>query len=121
MTPSVLALVAVGGAVGSALRYFATGDSPGIPWAILAVNLAGAVVAGFIVGRIPVHSHRARVLLPLAVVGVAGALTTFSGLVLDTVLLIDAGHVSDAVRYAGASVVAGPVAAAGGLWAGGRR
>lgn len=120
VTPSRILLVASGGLLGSAVRHLATRSSSGVPWEVLAVNLVGAVIAGFLVARVGAHAHRARVLLPFAVVGVAGALTTFSGLVVDTVVMVDAGAWSDAVRYAAVSVVLGPVAAVAGMWAGGR-
>lgn len=120
-SPSVVALVAVGGALGSALRHLAVHSASGVPWEMLAVNVVGAVLAGFLVAGLDDHAHRARVLLPLAVVGVAGALTTFSGLVVDTVLLADAGRWGDAAQYGLASVVLGPIAAMCGMWLGGRR
>lgn len=119
-TPGRILLIAAGGLLGSALRHLATRSSSGVPWQVLGVNLVGAVLAGFFVARVGTHAHRARVLLPFAVVGVAGALTTFSGLVVDTVVMMEAGAWFDAARYAGASVVMGPVAAFLGMWAGDR-
>lgn len=118
VTPARVGLVAVGALAGSGIRYLSTSHATGVPWAVLWVNLAGAVLAGYLVARVRRHAHHARVLLPLAVVGVAGALTTFSGVVVDGVLLADAGDWAAAVRYASASVVLGPIAAAAGIAAG---
>lgn len=121
MTPSVLALVAVGGALGSAVRHLAVRSASDVPWEVLTVNVIGAALAGFLVVGVGVHAHRARVLLPFAVIGMAGALTTFSGLVVDTVLLADAGRWGRAAQYGIGSVVLGPIGAMCGMWLGGRR
>jgi CrcB protein len=115
-----LALVALGGLLGSFARHVATSGSGDVPWAVLWVNLAGALMAGVLVARVRRHATGSTVLLPLAVVGVAGALTTFSGLAVDTVLLIDAGQVGDALRYSLASLGLGPLVAGSGLWIGAR-
>lgn len=115
-----LSLVVLGGLVGSWVRYLVAGDPGAVPWPVLWINLAGAALAGVLVARVRRHAHESRVLLPLAVVGVAGALTTFSGLVVDTVLLVDGGRVAAAAGYAGASLVLGPLVAAAGLTIGSR-
>ena len=115
-----LGLVVAGGVVGAALRHLAAQNPSDIPWEVLAINLIGAAVAGWLVGRIRLHSHPARWLIPFAVVGAAGALTTFSGLVVDTLLLADAGRWAAAGIYSAASVVSGPIVAGVGLWLGGR-
>jgi CrcB protein len=69
-------LVAVGGAVGAALRYLLghVGDHPGrLPWGTVVANLAGSFVLGVLVGLEP--GARPHALLAL---GFCGALTTWS-------------------------------------------
>jgi len=114
-TANRLGYVVVGGLIGSTIRYLITRSADGVPWEVLVVNVCGAVLAGVLVGRIGRHAHESRVVIPFAVIGVAGALTTFSGFVVDTVLLADAGLTADAIRYATVSIVLGPLAAGLGL------
>lgn len=120
ITFSRLGLVALGGLFGSLVRHLVTADPGVVPWPVLWVNVAGALLAGILVGRVRRHARGSRVLLPLAVVGFAGALTTFSGLVVDTVLLVDGGRAAAAAGYAGASLLLGPLIAATGLAIGAR-
>jgi CrcB protein len=115
-----LLLVLAGGMVGSAIRQAVLSDAVGLRPALLVINLAGALLAGWLVGAIPGHSHRARWQLPLAVVGVAGALTTFSALVVDALTLLDAGRVADAGTLITVSLLVGPAAALVGLRIGAR-
>lgn len=86
--PQFLALVAVGGAAGSVLRY-ATGVwcarwfGIALPWGTLAVNVVGSGVIGLLGGLmlsgVPL-SHEARL---LAITGFLGGFTTFSAFSLD--------------------------------------
>lgn len=107
MHPAVpFAYVAAGGAVGGLLRAAAVavaGAEPGAwSWATLAVNAVGAFALAAlltVLARRP--SERLRLLVGT---GVLGALTTFSGLVVDAVLLADAGRPLLAVAYLLASV-----------------
>jgi len=75
--------IALGGALGAAIRYSVAQLMPasadGIPWATLIVNLAGA----FLLGALARASQaRARWVL-FAGVGFLGSLTTFSTLALE--------------------------------------
>lgn len=101
--PSALpfAYVAAGGAVGGLLRAAAVElgahEAGTWPWATLAVNAVGAFALAAlltVLARRP--SERARLLLGT---GVLGAFTTFSGLVVDAVLLADAGRPGTAAGY----------------------
>ncbi len=76
------ALVFVGGAVGGTLRLLIgqaiPADAGHVPWAIVAINLVGSAVLGFVVAR-----GQARVtwrLFPLIGPGLLGGFTTFSSL-----------------------------------------
>ena len=100
-----VALVALGGALGGLLRAGVAELLPHEPgtwdWAVLAVNTAGAFLLALLLTRGP--SDLARVLLGT---GVLGAFTTFSGLVVDAVLLADAGRPLVAAAYVVVSVAA---------------
>lgn len=112
-----IALVFVGGCVGGAAR-FAVGrawGAPGtaFPAAILAVNLAGALVLGLLMGlaaRLP-----ARYLLPLVGTGFCGGLTTFSSVVVAADRLVSLGRTGTAAGYLGATVAGGLAAAYAGV------
>ncbi len=76
-----VALVAAGGAVGASLRYLAghVGDTHDrVPWGTVAVNLAGSLLLGLLVGAD--LAGRGFALLGL---GLCGALTTYSSFVVQ--------------------------------------
>ncbi len=75
-----LLLVAVGGTVGSLLRW-AVGrlGGEGFPWPTLVVNVAGSLLLGVVAHAGPAWA------LTLLGSGVAGALTTYSAFALETV------------------------------------
>ncbi len=76
-------LVFVGGALGSALRYFtlrvATRFGVRASVALMALNLLGCLIAGLVVGAIP-DGGRGRLFL---IGGVLGGYTTFSAVSLE--------------------------------------
>ncbi len=111
--------VIVGAVVGAPLRYLtdllvqSRHDSV-FPWGTLSVNAAGSLILGAVAGAV---SGGAPVwLLTLVGTGFCGALTTFSTFGLETVRLAEDGSVLEAVLNAGASLLIGLVACAGG-WA----
>jgi fluoride exporter len=105
--PRELVAVFAGGALGTLLRAGladALPPEPGrLPWATLLVNVAGAALLGWWVGR-PAGGRVAR---SFVAGGVLGALTTFSALQLELLELLDAGRTGLAAAYAGLSVAAG--------------
>ncbi len=91
-----LLLVAVGGAVGSSLRYLVataaiTWLGPTFPWGTLVVNLAGSFAIG-LVQQLAVEglvlSENTRLLLST---GVLGGLTTYSAFSYESVRLMETG------------------------------
>ncbi len=108
----LLALVFVGGGLGSSFRYGVTMAAlrllgPGFPWGTFAVNVIGSTVmggfAGYLVSRTPgVGSDALRLFF---MTGVLGGFTTFSAYSLDTVALWERGATATAVVYAVGSVV----------------
>jgi CrcB protein len=112
MTPVVGAILLAGGA-GALLRYaagLAVGRSRSrLPWAVLAVNVAGSVVAGVVVG-LGVGGDVRLVI----VTGFAGGLTTFSTLSVETIQLLIEGRWRTAAASVAANLVLGIGAAVGG-------
>jgi len=112
----VLAAIFLGGCAGAVLRALAgealVHDPGQWPWATLLVNVAGAFVLGHVITRVEdgrAHFTHAGRLLGT---GLCGALTTFSTLQLETLQMLDAGHVALAVAYLAVSVAAGLAAVA---------
>ncbi len=104
-------LVALGGALGSALRYglgaWVQGHlGPGFPWSTLLVNALGSFLIGAVV-RLSLEgalSGEARLFLA---VGVLGGFTTFSSLSYETLALLQDGEPLKALTYALGSLVLG--------------
>jgi len=113
--PGVVAAVALGGLAGGALRYavgLALPSSPtGFPWAVLAVNTAGALVLALLLVLVLEVLPPTTYLRPLVGTGFCGALTTFSSVVTGADQLVGRGHAALAAGYLAASLAAGLAAA----------
>ena len=91
-----LLLVALGGAIGSVLRYLVATFAlawlgPGFPWGTLAVNLVGSFAIGLVQQLATeglVLSEDTRLFLST---GVMGGLTTYSAFSYETVRLMETG------------------------------
>ena len=105
---STLTLVALGGAIGAALRYLSgvamlrVLGPQDFPLAILSVNIVGSFLMGvFVVAA----AHKGLTAYsPFVMTGLLGGFTTFSAFSLETVTLIERGEVSSAALYVGLSV-----------------
>ncbi len=114
-----LFLIAIGGAVGSVARYLfsslvlrATGSL--LPIGTFAVNLAGCVLFGCIMGAAQQRFNLTPQARAFMLVGVLGGFTTFSSYVYESFTLMqDAQFAAAAFNIVG-QVMAGLV----GLWAG---
>lgn len=115
--PSILAelaVIAVGGAIGAALRY-AIDDiwptsTPDFPWPTLVINVVGAaLLAALLSAGLRVWRHPLDVLF--AGTGVIGGFTTFSTYAVQTNRLLATGHMWSAITYAGVTLVAAVLAA----------
>jgi CrcB protein len=106
--------VAVGGVVGSWLRWGAATEFPvtagTFPVTTLGINVLGAALLGVVLvaflDRTPPRTHWHALLGT----GVLGAFTTFSTFTVEAVELTRIGHWPVAVAYLAASVVLGLVA-----------
>lgn len=107
--------IAVGGALGSAGRYWMAGAvderlNDTLPWGTLVVNVLGSLAIGALAGVASLPSG-ARLLL---VVGLCGGFTTFSAFSLQTVELLREG----AVGRAAANVLAAVCVCVAATWIG---
>jgi CrcB protein len=108
--------VAIGGAIGSVLRY-QTGRwmtqwlGPQavtvFPWATLAVNAVGSLLMGLLAGWLARHGAGSDQLRLALGVGVLGGFTTFSAFSLELVMLIERGQYLLAALYLVLSVALG--------------
>ena len=84
-------LVALGGSLGAVGRFLVGGWvtrhlGSGFPWGTLAVNLIGSFAAGFLVVWLEARGPSALYWRAFLIVGVLGALTTFSALMVECLL-----------------------------------
>jgi fluoride exporter len=115
MDRMIYLLIAVGGAVGSVLRYFIGGvvgaaversTNVNFPWGTLIVNVAGCILIGLL-WRAFTGDPRENQMRALLVVGFCGGFTTFSTFSNETVGLMLGGAWVKASMYVLVSVVAG--------------
>jgi CrcB protein len=108
--------VALGGAIGSLLRY-QTGRGltqwlgaqaiTTFPWATLTVNVLGSLAMGVLAGFLARHGHGGEQWRLFIGVGVLGGFTTFSSFSLEMMMLIERGQPLQALTYVLVSVLAG--------------
>ena len=109
-----LLLVALGGAVGSVLRYLISSINTSFPWGTFTVNVLGSLLIGLLVGFVSkgVLSPEMKLLL---VTGFCGGFTTFSTFASESFGMMKAGDVLLTALYVGASVVIGILSVWGGM------
>ncbi|MDT0233608.1 CrcB family protein [Curtobacterium sp. BRB10] len=117
----LVALVALGGAIGTAVRALLATAFPahdGISWTILGINVVGAFCLGFLLDALARRGPdvgRRRAVRLFVGTGVLGGFTTYSTLADDTAQLLDLGRLTAGTGYALLSVVLGLVAVVLGL------
>jgi len=119
---NALLYVALGGAVGSVLRW---GISLGIgllplvtvfPWGTLAANTLGCFLAGGLLGLPQGLESLTPTQRAALLTGFLGGLTTFSSLMLETTQLWQFGQQTLAIANVGVSLGLGVAALWSGLW-----
>jgi fluoride exporter len=95
-----LSQVALGGAIGSVLRY-ATVTAIGAPLGTFIVNVVGSFVMGVLFVTLSARTQ----LSPLLMTGILGGFTTFSAFSLDALKLWQSGQTTQAALYTAASVL----------------
>lgn len=118
---SVLAVIAIGGVIGSLARYQAgiiwhTVDGS-FPVTTFAVNLLGCLIIGAFMTVITEVWTAHRLLRPFFGTGVLGGFTTFSTYSLDIAGLLRGGHGGTALLYLLATAVGAIAAVAVGMFA----
>lgn len=109
--------VAVGGAMGACLRYWlflSVGTVAGIPFGTFVANAFGAAIMGFLAALFRNAESWESPIRLFLLVGVLGALTTFSTFALEAVDALRAGKTIIALAY----VVGTVVITVGGCWIG---
>jgi CrcB protein len=111
--------VAFGGAIGAMARYAAASAFPvtsgQFPYATLGVNIVGSLLAGMLYVLIVEKGLLSPQWKPFLMVGMLGALTTFSTFSLESVLLFREGSIYLAVAYMLSSLISCVLAAFIGL------
>ena len=112
-----LLLVALGGALGSALRYFtalllARHYTGSIPLATLVVNLVGCFLIGLLIGL----CSETTPLRLLSITGFCGGFTTFSTFTAESYTMFREGAYGLALLYIAGSVLIGLLALGIGLY-----
>lgn len=107
-----LLLVAIGGALGAVGRFWLGGVllrqmGSGFPWGTLTVNLVGSFAAGFIAIWLEGRGPTALYWRAFLIVGVLGALTTYSALMLECLLYARSQRSGLMFGYLAITLVAG--------------
>lgn len=116
-----LGLVMLGGALGAGGRYWIGGWllrqlGSGFPWGTLTVNLVGSFAAGFLAIWLENRGPAGLYWRAFLIVGVLGALTTYSALMLECLLYSRSARGGLMLGYLGITLVAGLTL----VWAGAR-
>lgn len=106
----IVAVVALGGAVGATARYAASlwwpAQPGGFPWATFWINVVGCAMIGVLMVIITEVRPAHRLVRPFVGTGVLGGFTTFSTYAVDIQHLVDGGHPGTGLAYLAATLIA---------------
>ncbi|MEV7069701.1 fluoride efflux transporter CrcB [Streptomyces sp. NPDC093990] len=106
----VVAVVALGGALGATARYALALHWPtppgGFPWATFWTNVVGCAVIGVFMAVITDIRAAHRLVRPFFGTGVLGGFTTFSTYAVDIQTLVDHGRAGTGLAYLAATLLA---------------
>lgn len=117
----MILLVALGGALGSVLRYLWVTAATGLlgdafPYGTLGVNALGSFLAGALYVALIERYGAAPEWRGLLVVGVLGGFTTFSAFSVDTIRLLEESGLNMALGNIAANLVLGLLACWAAVW-----
>ena len=105
-----LAAIYVGGVLGALARVGLAQATPhgpdSWPWGTFAVNMAGALLLGYVVARLRDHPEDGLA-HPFLTTGICSTLTTFATLQLELFEMVDGGHFGLAAAYLSATLFVG--------------
>ncbi|WNI23842.1 fluoride efflux transporter CrcB [Streptomyces sp. ITFR-16] len=117
---AVVAVVALGGAIGSSARYGAgllwPTPAGAFPWTTLTVNVIGCAVIGVFMVVISDVWAAHRLVRPFFGTGVLGGFTTFSTYAVDIERLVDGGRARTGLAYLGLTLLAALAAVWSAVW-----
>ncbi len=121
MNLQLLGVVMAGGALGAAGRHLMGGwmvrhVGHSLPWGTLAVNLIGSFAAGFLLVWLENRGPSALYWRAFLMVGVLGALTTYSALMVETLIFSRTARPGALVAYLALTLAGGFLL----VWAGAR-
>ena len=121
MNWTLLALVMAGGALGAAGRHLLGAwllrhAGEGWPWGTLACNLLGSFAAGLLFSLLEGRGPAALYWRAFLIVGVLGALTTWSALMLESLLYARSARMGSLLGYFATTMAGGLLL----VWAGAR-
>jgi CrcB protein len=119
MKASIAGVVAVGGAIGSVLRYgVSTIQNPAVvfPYAIFIVNVSGGFLMGVVTALLALKFNVSSEVRAFFTTGILGGYTTFSTFSLESAMLIERHDYMTATSYVVGSALLSIVALFCGLW-----
>jgi len=117
----VVLVVALGGALGSVMRYLVAGAVqpawwPGFPFGIFVVNISGGLAMGLITALAALKLNLTPEMRAFLTTGILGGYTTFSTFSLDSAMLMERGAYAQAGAYVVGSTILSILALFAGLW-----
>ncbi len=104
-------LIFLGGGIGStarfAISFFGNKPDGGFPFGTLAVNLAGAFIAGILVHFLAIKFPTAQNLRYFLMTGFLGGFTTFSAFSVESAAMLARGDYAMVAIYVAVSVLGG--------------
>lgn len=120
MKAGIVTAVALGGAIGSVVRYFvSTIQSPawtGFPYGIFIVNVSGGFIMGVLTELMALKFNVSAEMRAFLTTGILGGYTTFSTFSLESALLIQRQAYVTATGYVVGSALLSITALFLGLW-----